>query len=129
MMWSTVNTNFDQSLYFNAYDNTLSGDEAWLVSPSLDLSAVPEASVFFDMSCRNRLLNDGNEKVANDSFQLILSTDCGNTYSTVLWERSGASWQQRVCQVSGCLRVHPIGADTSSTLVNMWDMRMFVLHL
>lgn len=91
MTWSTGNTNFGQSLYFNAYDNPLSGDEAWLVSPSLDLSSVSEASVFFDLSYRSRLLNDGNDKVASDSFQVMVSTDCGNSYPAILWEGSGVS--------------------------------------
>ena len=89
MEWETVDTNYDQSLFFNAFNNEVIGDEAWLVSPTLDLSTATKASVFIDLSYRSRELGSGNDKVASDSFQVLLSKDCGNSYTEVLLE-SGA---------------------------------------
>jgi hypothetical protein len=76
MNWEPIPTNFGTSLYFNAFNNSLPGDEAWLVSPVLDFSRTNQASMLFDLSY-----------VASDSGREILtilaSTDCGTTYREI----------------------------------------------
>ncbi|MGC1242033.1 MAG: choice-of-anchor J domain-containing protein [Chryseosolibacter sp.] len=74
--WETTATNYGQSLYFNAYDNNLSGDEAWLVSPVLDFSGTAEASMAFDLSYAARATGTGR-------LVILGSRDCGNTYEEI----------------------------------------------
>jgi hypothetical protein len=71
--WKTTGTNFNTSLYFNAYDNLTPGDESWLVSPVLDFSGAVSASVVFDVSYATR---SGKQEQLN----ILVSKDCGNTY-------------------------------------------------
>lgn len=92
-VWETTTTNYDQSLVFKAYSNTTVGDEAWLVSPVLDLSKESAASVFFDQSYRLR--NSGNTEKLNergssvDLLKVLASSDCGNIYDKVLFSNLG----------------------------------------
>jgi hypothetical protein len=74
--WETIATNFGQSLYFNAFDNELIGDEAWLVSPVLDFSRANQAGLLFDMSHAVR-------GMARESLTILASTDCGVTFNQV----------------------------------------------
>jgi hypothetical protein len=89
MNWEKINTNNNQSLYFNAATNTVEGDEAWLVSPVLDFSAATTASMFFDLSYRY-LSTDGNRN-SLDNLQVLASSDCGVTYDKVLFDETGTS--------------------------------------
>jgi hypothetical protein len=73
MKWETTPTNFQTSLYFNSFNNTKVGDEAWLVSPVLDLSLTNQASLIFDLSKRSR-----TGKI--DELKILGSKDCGNSY-------------------------------------------------
>lgn len=82
MLWATVPTNFGQSLYINAFSNVTPGDEAWLVSPVLDLASANAASMFFDLSYAFR-------DSADDRLEVWASTDCGNTFDWHLLELSG----------------------------------------
>jgi hypothetical protein len=75
MNWQTKSTNFNTSLYFNAYSNTNPGDESWLVSPVLDFSGTTSASVVFDISYALR-----SER--REQLNLRVSRDCGNTYDS-----------------------------------------------
>lgn len=84
MNWMESATNFNQSLYFNARDNTHAGEQAWLVSPLLDLLNAPEASMHFDISYRYR-----DDK--NDQLRILASRDCGATFDEVLYDKSGRS--------------------------------------
>ena len=83
MNWETVPTNFGQSLYFNAFNNDMSGDESWLVSPVLDFSQTSEASMAFDLSHAAR---DGG----TGQLTILASTDCGNTYTEIPYRFPGA---------------------------------------
>lgn len=88
MEWEEVTTNYNQSLYFNAYTNTTQGDESWLVSPVLDFSEATTASVFFDLSYRyNTTGTDRN--IGKDNLRVLASSDCGDTYSEVLFDKKG----------------------------------------
>jgi hypothetical protein len=85
MNWEVTSTNFNTSLYFNAWNNTLIGEEAWLVSPVLDLSTAAEASLFFDVSYRYR------DTMKNDQLTVLASRDCGATFDEILYDKSGRS--------------------------------------
>lgn len=76
MNWETISTNFNQSLYFNGYNNGVIGDEAWLVSPVLDFSRTSQASLLFDLSYAYG--NAGEENLI-----IMASTDCGNTFNEI----------------------------------------------
>jgi hypothetical protein len=76
MNWELTHTNFGQSLFFNAFDNDNSGDEAWLVSPVLDLSSSNQAGMLFDMSYAKR-------GETAETLSILASTDCGLTYQNV----------------------------------------------
>lgn len=76
MNWQTISTNYNQSLYFNAYDNNVIGDEAWLVSPVLDFSQTNQASLLFDLSY-------SAGKVGQETLTILASKDCGATFSEI----------------------------------------------
>jgi hypothetical protein len=80
--WQATPTNYSTSLAYRSYTNSNSGQDAWLVSPVLDFSAAPQASVFFDVSYATR--STGVERL-----QVFSSTDCGVTYSQILYDKSG----------------------------------------
>lgn len=84
--WETASTNYNQSLFISAESSTENGDEAWLVSPSLDLSSTTTASVFFDFS--NAYNSQGMLKDTMGHFKVLASTDCGDTYDRVLFDKS-----------------------------------------
>jgi hypothetical protein len=83
--WQAVHSNYNQSLNVEAAVSGVASDEAWLVSPSLDLSVAAKASVFFDLSYAKK------EGSNIDDLKLLASTDCGVTYSQVLLEAKGSS--------------------------------------
>jgi hypothetical protein len=84
--WETASTNYNQSLYFNAAGTTETGDEAWLVTPSLDFSNATSASVFFDFS--HGYDSQGSHQDALGHFKVLASTNCGETYDHILFDKS-----------------------------------------
>ncbi|MEO7992199.1 MAG: choice-of-anchor J domain-containing protein [Chryseolinea sp.] len=84
MEFQTISTNYNKSLYFNAFDNSTAGDEAWLVSPVFDFSSIAVTTLFFDLSYR---ANPGT----NDRLRILASTDCGNSYPTTLFDKTGTT--------------------------------------
>ncbi|HEX5171378.1 MAG TPA: M43 family zinc metalloprotease [Cyclobacteriaceae bacterium] len=80
--WEKIATNYNQSIFFNAFDNIKLGDEAWLVSPVLDFSSAQSASMFFDVSY-------AFNTPRYDQLRILLSKDCGKTYSTVAFDQGG----------------------------------------
>jgi hypothetical protein len=82
--WKTVSTNFNTSVYFEAYTNTIIGDEAWLVSSPLDFSTTDKASLFFDISYA---LN--NTRTTHEKLKIISSVGCGNPFDGQLYDKSG----------------------------------------
>ena len=76
MNWETTATNFGRSLFFNAFSNDQPGDEAWLVSPVLDLTETGQASVLFDLS---HAMRNG----MRETLRILGSKDCGITYQEV----------------------------------------------
>jgi hypothetical protein len=90
MVWETIPTNYGTSIYFNAFNNTAIGDEAWLVTPVLDFSRALEASMLFDVSYM------GGVSDAED-LKVMISRNCGDTYELLDFtlpepEPSPGSW-------------------------------------
>lgn len=77
MNWEIADTNFGNSLYFNAFNNLKIGDEAWFVSPVLDFSRSGQASMLFDLSHAPRL------GVPGERLRILASKDCGATFQEV----------------------------------------------
>jgi hypothetical protein len=65
-----------------AFDQGISGTEAWLATPVLDFSSAFKASVFFDYSY-------GFNGTESDRLKVVASTNCGNTYPIILFDRMG----------------------------------------
>jgi Pregnancy-associated plasma protein-A len=80
--WETIPTNYNQSIFFDAFDNETLGDEAWLVSPVLDFSNASSSSLFFDLSYAFR-------SQYNDQLRIMTSTDCGQTYNEIAFDEAG----------------------------------------
>lgn len=110
MTWEAKSIGSNTVLFFNAFHDTSIGDNAWLVSPTLDFSAATDASVSFDLAYvyRDTLI---------DQLQILASTDCGVTYSDTLfsesrialaegnssgtsWEPGDSDWQKREINLS-----------------------------
>lgn len=77
--WNAVATNYQQSMVYPAFTNTTIGQEAWVVSPVIDLSRNTRGSLLFDISYAQR-----NASIEN--LRVLASDDCGLTYKTVLFD-------------------------------------------
>jgi len=86
MAWTLTNTNYNSSAYYNAFNNTMLNDHAWLISPLLNFSNSPEASVFFDLSYSFNASRGQGEQL-----RVLASVGCGNVFDLSLKELSGAS--------------------------------------
>ena len=73
--WEVTNTNKGSSLVYRAFNNTARGDEAWLVSPTLNFSNAIKASLFFDISYH--VSSTGTERL-----RILSSTDGGFDFSS-----------------------------------------------
>ncbi|MDH5599082.1 MAG: zinc metalloprotease, partial [Cyclobacteriaceae bacterium] len=65
-----------------AYNAGQKGKTSWLVSPTFDFSTIEKASLFFDVAYSSGLSSF-------ETLKVLLSTDCGNTYPHLLYEKSG----------------------------------------
>ena len=83
-VWEPTATNKNQSLAYRSFTNQQVGQESWLASPVLDLSA-GSFSMFFDVSYAQNLPGD-------DRLRVLASTDCGITYDQVLMDRAASSF-------------------------------------
>ncbi|MBS1488497.1 MAG: choice-of-anchor J domain-containing protein [Bacteroidetes bacterium] len=81
------------SLLFDAFTNTSIGEQAWLVSPVLDFTEATTASVFFQTSYAYRAPN-------SDSFQVLVSTDCGETFNKVIFSATGNAMADTISAAS-----------------------------
>jgi hypothetical protein len=91
--WMATTTNYNKSLEFPAYGNPTTGQQSWLVSPTLDLSNYTQASVLFDVSYATR--STGVERL-----QVLSSEDCGVTYSNILYDLKGDEFSSKVSATS-----------------------------
>lgn len=82
--WATVSTNKNTSIVYEAFSNFIKGEESWLVSPTLDLSGVLKASVFYQVSYAVRSLSSNI-----DQMKVLSSKDCGVTFDKILIDLGG----------------------------------------
>jgi len=80
--WEIVATGSGLSLSLNTQNNNVPGDLDYMISPHFSLQHVESAFMTFDLAYKR--LND-----ADDSFSVLLSTDCGITYDEILFTRTG----------------------------------------
>lgn len=80
--WSIRSTNYGLSAYVNSFANPNKTLEAWLVSPSLDMTISNSASMHFDLSYAKR--NGAQERL-----RILASTDCGG-FNQLLWDSEEA---------------------------------------
>jgi len=81
--WEINSTNYKGSLAYRCFDKGQQGDESWLVSPVLNLKSISQASMFFDVSY-------AKAQKGSESLRLLASTDCGLTFTSVLYNQSGS---------------------------------------
>jgi hypothetical protein len=79
--WSATTTNYQQSMVYPAFTNVNAGQEAWVVSPVIDLSRNSRGSLLFDVSYAQR-----NTSV--EHLRVVASDDCGLTYKTILFDHA-----------------------------------------
>ncbi len=71
-----------QSYYVNHFQNLLLLDAQWLVSPILDFSQAEKASLTFEYAYS--YING-----ESDILEILVSTDCGKSFTDVLYNKSG----------------------------------------
>jgi hypothetical protein len=81
--WQSINTNYENSVYFNGFNDITLDDEAWLISPLLDFSDLTEASVFFDRSYAYNY-----KKSTKEELKILASVGCGSTFDINLYDES-----------------------------------------
>lgn len=94
MIWRPFDLTGNKAMYFNAFDNTVANDEAWLASPVLDFSDATEASLSFDVSY-------SANSTKNDVLRILASRDCGNTYQDTLFTANSADLANGRANTSG----------------------------
>lgn len=67
---------------YNGFINTNLGDESWLVSPVIDFRQLVKATVFFTTSYAKAIKG-------SETLRVLASTDCGITFSDVLFNQAG----------------------------------------
>jgi hypothetical protein len=80
--WQLASTNFSNSLVYNGFVNTNLGEESWFVSPVIDFSQLVKATIFFATSYAKAIKG-------SETLRVLASTDCGVTFSDVLFNQSG----------------------------------------
>jgi hypothetical protein len=83
LAWELQFTNVhENSATVQAFNNGTTGSETWLASPVLDFSRTLKASVFFDYAY-------AFNGTRYDRLKVVASTDCGQTYPHVLFDKTG----------------------------------------
>lgn len=69
-----VNNKNNRSVKMGMFDYNILGQEDWLISPVLDFSEAPDASMTFDYSYARY------DMVRQDLLEILVSVDCGRTF-------------------------------------------------
>ncbi len=81
--WEPTSTNtYQNGLVFKGFLDGNSGDESWFVSPVLDFTKATEGSLFFTTSY-------GQSGTSNEQLRVLVSEDCGENYTQVIFDKSG----------------------------------------
>ena len=78
----------DTAIYVDCFEYQSKGEKDFLYSASYDFSGVNFAELSFEVSYAQYLGTNGAE--GEDGLQVLISTDCGNSYS-ILYQKSGAA--------------------------------------
>ncbi len=70
------------------FDYKSAGAQDYLISPPIDLSKQNSYFLTFDVSYSS-YINPATKIAKQDALKVLLSTDCGQTFNTVLYEKSG----------------------------------------
>ena len=97
--WQIHATNYNQSLSLRGSLSNENVGYSWLVSPTLDLSEVETASLFFHLSYRYDSKAGTNS--SNDFFQVLASTDCGQTFPLILFSRDEIAFSKDYLSEAG----------------------------
>lgn len=109
--WQLTSTNYKNSLVYNCFTNGQRGDESWLVSPVLDFRNASQASLFFNISY-------AKAQTGSESLRLLASTDCGLTFTSVLYNQSGSGLTS---QISNTNWVPTLPSDWRKQYINLND--------
>jgi hypothetical protein len=109
--WQLTSTNYKNSLVYNCFTNGQRGDESWLVSPALDFRNALQASLFFNISY-------AKAQTGSESLRLLASTDCGLTFTSVLYNQSGSGLTS---QISNTNWVPTSPSDWRKQFINLND--------
>jgi hypothetical protein len=77
MSWEKVAVDDGSAVYHQGYSNAVTGSEAWLVTPGMDLSELEVASLYFDVSYALRA-------DVSDILQVRASTGCDSPFDIIL---------------------------------------------
>ncbi|MGK7394219.1 MAG: choice-of-anchor J domain-containing protein [Candidatus Cyclobacteriaceae bacterium M3_2C_046] len=104
--WSVINPNKDTtwqiasasgngsdnlSAYIDNFNYTSIGTEDWLISPNLDFKFGTAPTMWFKLSY-------GYRTDRNDILKILVSTDCGNTFPFVVYEKLGQEYSSQNSQ-------------------------------
>lgn len=113
MNWELISLAGGSSIYHEGFNNPLEGSEAWLVSPSLNLTGLSQASLFFDLSyaLKSNVSDELSVRVStgcDTPFDQILATYSGSSLSeisrTIPWEPdSSDDWQTKTIDLGSIL--------------------------
>lgn len=93
-IWTETSIGSNRSLVANAFSQTQVGTQSWFISPALSIGSLDSAGLSFRASYANRV-------GFNDRLQILMSIDCGNSYTFELLDadadslavmQSNASW-------------------------------------
>jgi hypothetical protein len=83
MKWQPASVNEGSAVFHEGFNNSVEGNEAWLVSPSVNLAGLEEASLYFDLSYALR-------NTVSDQLEVRVSTGCNAPFDLSLATYSGA---------------------------------------
>lgn len=88
LTWTFFEENLSSTpiLQLPSFDYPQRGEEDWLISPILDLTLISEATISFDVSYAPY---SSDSTQIQETLRVLLSDDCGQTFSTLLYEKSG----------------------------------------
>ena len=108
----------NEALYLDFYDYEVLGEQDFLYSPTLDLSDIPAAVVTFDVAYAPYPTDDS---VSQDGLLVGVSTDCGATISSIVYEKYGSQLATKPAQENAFAPVKP--DDWREEIISLNDYR------
>ncbi len=124
--WEDEDINSNTVLAAKSFSNSVIGDQAWLVSPVLDLSQAEEATLQYDQSYAFR-------ENTSDVIYVLASTDCGYSFADTLYRSSGSSLAEGKTSESSWVPASESDWLTLSltmpTLIGLSDVRIAIVFV